>query len=56
MARPAITGPRIRDRETRAERLAYARTWRIRMKPHFDAIYGTEPERCDGCGQRIRSN
>ena len=56
MTRPAIPGPRIRDRETRAERLAYAyaRAWRIRMKPHFDAIYGVEPQRCGVCGQRVR--
>ncbi len=53
MARPAITGSRL-DRETRDERLAYARAWRIRMKPHFDAIYGAEPQRCGACGQRVR--
>ena len=53
MARPAITGPRL-DRETRDKRLAYARAWRIRMKPHFDAIYGVEPQRCGVCGQRVR--
>lgn len=53
MARPAITGPRL-DRETRADRLAYARAWRTRMKPYFDAIYGVEPQRCGACGQRVR--
>lgn len=54
MSRPAITGPRIRDKAERAERLAYARAWRIRMKPHFDALYGVEPQRCGVCGQRAR--
>jgi hypothetical protein len=28
---------------TAAEGLAFARAWRIRMKPHFDALYGPEP-------------
>ncbi len=28
---------------------AYARNWRKRMKPAFDAMYG--PEVCDHCGQ-----
>lgn len=27
---------------TREEGLEFARAWRIRMKPHFDAIYGPE--------------
>lgn len=37
----------------RAEGLAYARAWRIRMKPHFDAIYGPETvsRPCPACGQ-----
>jgi hypothetical protein len=55
MARPAITGRRL-DREAIPEGIAFARAWRIRMKPHFDAIYGTEPERCGCCGQRVRGN
>lgn len=27
---------------TREEGLAHARAWRLRMKPHFDALYGPE--------------
>lgn len=40
MPRPVITGTPIRDKQERAERLAYARAWHIRMKPHFDTLYG----------------
>ena len=49
-------GTYIRDKAERADRLAYARAWRIRMKPHLDAIYGTEPRRCNACGQRVRGS
>lgn len=37
-------GNRSRSEE-RAEGLAYARAWRIRMKPAFDALYGPEEAR-----------
>lgn len=46
MPRPVITGTTIRDKQERAERLAYARDWHIRMKPHLDALYG--PRTCRG--------
>lgn len=26
----------------RTQGLAFARAWRVRMKPHFDALYGPE--------------
>lgn len=38
-------GPRL-DRAEIAERLVYARDWHVRMKPHFDALYGSR--RCTG--------
>lgn len=41
-----IKGPVIRNRDERAARLAYVRDWHVRMKPHFDAIYG--PGTCRG--------
>ncbi|MCD2324973.1 hypothetical protein LQ953_13195 [Sphingomonas sp. IC-56] len=34
----------------RAQGLAWARAWRIRNKPRFDALYGEEPCAC-GRGQ-----
>ena len=34
--------PLIGDREFRRRGLAWARAWRARMKPHFDALYGAE--------------
>jgi|GEM_PF-3331394 len=40
MPRPTPKGTVIRNVEERAERLAYARDWHLRMKPHFDALYG----------------
>lgn len=40
MSSPPSKSPVIRNRETLAERLAIARSWRARMKPYFDAIYG----------------
>lgn len=40
MSSPLTKGPVIRNRETRAERLAFARSWRAQMKPFFDALYG----------------
>lgn len=45
---------RARYNKAKAERIAaalkWAREWRIRMKPHFDAMYGPEPDRCP-CGR-----
>lgn len=40
MPRSKPTGIVIRDPQERADRLAFARAWYIRMKPHFDALYG----------------
>jgi hypothetical protein len=34
--------------------LQYARDWRARMKPYFDAIYGAG--RCPECGQQMRGD
>ena len=31
--------------------LAYARAWRIRTRPQFDALYGSGPDRCPSCGR-----
>ncbi len=47
-----IRGPRF-TRAQRTEGLRYAREWRVRMKPHFDALYGPELKagRCEACGQ-----
>lgn len=41
MPQPKHTGIVIRDQQERADRLTYARAWHIRMKPHFDALYGS---------------
>lgn len=48
MSSTLTKGPVIRNRDERAARLAYAREWHVRMKPHFDAIYG--PSTCHGPG------
>lgn len=39
-----LTGPATRTARTRAG-LAWARAWRIRNKPAFDAMYGAEQGR-----------
>jgi hypothetical protein len=41
-----LRGPGVPRPWTADEGLAYASAWRIRMKPHFDALYG--PERSEG--------
>ena len=46
MPRPKITGIRIRDPQEVAARIAFARDWHVRIKPHFDALYG--PRTCTG--------
>ena len=37
--------------EERKRGLQYAREWRIKNKPKFDALFG--PERCRHCGQLV---
>jgi len=39
---------RVTQREERLRGLAFARAWRERMRPYFDALYG--PGRCPRCG------
>jgi hypothetical protein len=40
----------------REESLTWARNWRVRMRPVFDALYPetVDPTRCGACGQRRR--
>jgi hypothetical protein len=38
----------------RAQGLAWARAWRIRNKPRFDALYGLEPCACEHGQSRSR--
>lgn len=45
----------IRNPQVRAERLAYAREWHIRMKPYFDAIYGEHIYTGPACMERRRA-
>jgi hypothetical protein len=53
-SRAALDAARISSGKKRAARreegLAWAKAWRIRMKPWFDALYGAEPDRCP-CGR-----
>lgn len=55
---PGIAVPPARTRSVHADwvekarqSLAWARDWRLRMRPQFDAIYGVE-SRCPTCGCR----
>lgn len=45
-----LTGKQKREQRI-AQGLADARAWRARMKPYFDALYGSDGGRCEGAGE-----